>query len=159
MPLGRGSRGIGGPGFSGSTGKGRGTGTGNPGTRDSLREAAKYRKEKEKADRETAILKRARATRVKRALAFMERRLDEKQKPGIFNVMRRRASDTIYGKPSLPSREEAERLATMEVDKEMAKKAAAEREEFAEIRQLHGLGGGRKTKKHLNKKNNTKRSR
>jgi hypothetical protein len=153
MPLGRGSHGIGGPGFSDSTGRGTGTGTG---TGDSLREAAKYRREKEEAERKNAILKRARATRIKHALSFMRRRLDEKQKPGVFNVIRRRVSDAIYGKPTLPTRKEAERLATMEVDAEIAKKAAADRKYFAKIREQHGLGGGRKTKKHRNKKNNTK---
>ena len=146
MPLGRGSLGIGGPGFSGSTGRGTGRGTGNPVTREDLRESAKQQKAKKAADREIAISKRARETRIKRALAVMRRRSDKNKNPGILHVVRRSVSDAINGEPSLPSREESITRATNEVDEEIAAAKAEENKKTAEQFRQHGIGG-RKTKK------------
>ena len=137
------------------TGKGNyGTGTGKLTTED-LRKYEKQQKAKKEADRKIAISKRARENRIKRARDFQERMSDKKRNPGIFPTVRRSISNFINGEPKIPSREESVRLATMYVDEEEAKKRKEERKQFGFENPLHGG----KTKKHRNKKNNTKRRR
>jgi len=146
---------------------GTGRGTGNPVTkvtREDLRAYAKQQEAKKKADREKAISSLARAIRVKSARDFQQRKIKttrNKKQPyaNLLGNAEMIVGNALFGKRPIITDEEAKERATKEVNKKMAAEEAAATDAIRKDFATHGIGGGRKTKKHRNKKNKTKRRR